>query len=437
MNIRWTAPATPWWMASLTFLLLGCGESAPPAERGVPSDDMVVFDNGTWRVSTLADAMGSSDFELILDGAALGRSTRINIEHVDGAACRLEMNGLLRCKVGASLPFGQGLTLGPTLTGSSASFAGDALFGTPQLTRIAVDTSGLDPSGTGTLLWAVEADALAGALPMAERLTNHVMSLTWTLTMSPPGNSQLEVSIVGDFSFVETLTLEPSAVDAAEAFRVVNLRSMFLDELTHDVDQAVFNRDGDSPLVLDLEDAPMEELLPDSPIALATSLGEIQLRHVDDIGEPNGDTPSVSIRNLVVTGDIFDADAFARLRITPSSDPAVDNVELFVAHAMSRSTFDGGDSAGIAFDVVISSNPITFADGAVIGPSFSADIQPIFVNNCALSGCHAPPAPQRGLDLSEGNAYAEIVNIDAEQVVLKRIAPGTPDDSYLIRKLEG
>lgn len=424
-----------WLLAVLSMVLVGCGESG--ALPQAPVEGTVIFDNGTWRVSSSTDAVAATDFELAVDGTAADRSTAIRIDHGQGAACRLNVEGVLRCKAGEpSLPFGQGIILGPTLVARSASFPSDALFSAPEITRVNVDSSGLDASGAGSLILDVQADPLIGALPAAERRTNDVMALAWTLSLTPNG-SNLAVSVDTRFSFIESVTLTQSAVDAAEAFRVSSLRSMFLDTVTHDVDEAAFNRDGDSRLVIDLADAPVDTLLPATPVPLATTLGEVQLRQTDDTGMPNGDTPWVALRNLAAVGDIFAADAFPRLRVNASTDVSGDNVELFVTQATTRTTFDAGDSGSIAFDVLVGHGPIPFADGSTSGPSFSADIQPIFTNNCALSGCHAPPAPQRGLDLSAGSAYTAIVDVDAEEVMLKRIAPGNPDDSYLIRKLEG
>src|SRR5450432_51108 len=43
--------------------------------------------------------------------------------------------------------------------------------------------------------------------------------------------------------------------------------------------------------------------------------------------------------------------------------------------------------------------------------SFAGDVQPIFTTNCAKSGCHSSNAPMQGQDLSEGNAYANIVGV--------------------------
>lgn len=70
-------------------------------------------------------------------------------------------------------------------------------------------------------------------------------------------------------------------------------------------------------------------------------------------------------------------------------------------------------------------------------PSFANHIQPIFTNNCALGGCHNNTA-QAGLNLSQGSAYGEIVDVNSSQVPsLKRVFPGDATISYLVMKIEG
>jgi hypothetical protein len=69
--------------------------------------------------------------------------------------------------------------------------------------------------------------------------------------------------------------------------------------------------------------------------------------------------------------------------------------------------------------------------------SFASQVQPIFTQNCALSGCHTGSGAQAGLNLSAGQAYGEIVNQSAPGFPgATYVIPGNPDDSYLIRKLE-
>jgi hypothetical protein len=66
------------------------------------------------------------------------------------------------------------------------------------------------------------------------------------------------------------------------------------------------------------------------------------------------------------------------------------------------------------------------------------NVQNIFTNNCAFSGCHAGSSPEEGMNLSQNLAYADIVNvISSQQPGLKRVDPGQPDNSYLVKKIQG
>lgn len=84
-----------------------------------------------------------------------------------------------------------------------------------------------------------------------------------------------------------------------------------------------------------------------------------------------------------------------------------------------------------------SKNPATPPPTIKDDPSFAADIQPIFTAHCALSGCHNATA-RAGMNLSEGNAYSNIVNIASSQDnTKKRVLPDDAENSYLVMKIEG
>ncbi len=73
-----------------------------------------------------------------------------------------------------------------------------------------------------------------------------------------------------------------------------------------------------------------------------------------------------------------------------------------------------------------------------IDPTLSSIQANIFDLNCTFSGCHGGAAPQLGQDLSAGQARASIVNVSSvEMPNLFRVAPGDPDNSYLVWKIEG
>ncbi len=70
-------------------------------------------------------------------------------------------------------------------------------------------------------------------------------------------------------------------------------------------------------------------------------------------------------------------------------------------------------------------------------PSFAADIQSIFNNNCVSSGCHNAGA-SGGLVLLQGQSYANLVNVASTQEPGKtRVIPNDSPNSYIVIKLEG
>ena len=67
--------------------------------------------------------------------------------------------------------------------------------------------------------------------------------------------------------------------------------------------------------------------------------------------------------------------------------------------------------------------------------SLSADIQPIFNASCVV--CHQGNPAAGGMNLESGQAYGNIVNKKSSESALMRVTPGSPENSYLVRKLEG
>jgi hypothetical protein len=60
----------------------------------------------------------------------------------------------------------------------------------------------------------------------------------------------------------------------------------------------------------------------------------------------------------------------------------------------------------------------------------------IFTPVC--TGCHVGAAAPRGLRLDAGNSFALLVNVPSSEVPsVLRVAPGNPDASYLVQKIEG
>ena len=67
---------------------------------------------------------------------------------------------------------------------------------------------------------------------------------------------------------------------------------------------------------------------------------------------------------------------------------------------------------------------------------YSTQVQPIFTSNCTGGNCHDANEPARGLDLTEGVSYGNIVNVASDQRPSEvRVKPESPNESYLYRKL--
>ncbi len=73
----------------------------------------------------------------------------------------------------------------------------------------------------------------------------------------------------------------------------------------------------------------------------------------------------------------------------------------------------------------------------VQAPDFDSIQVAIFSQTCA-PGCHEGSNPAGGMNLSEGEAYDNIVEVRSRQAPeYFRVEPNNPDSSYIIMKLEG
>lgn len=97
-------------------------------------------------------------------------------------------------------------------------------------------------------------------------------------------------------------------------------------------------------------------------------------------------------------------------------------ITLFVASC------SGGDGSSL---------PPRLPPGA-LGPNFSAIQTNIFAPNCATTGCHLGAGAPQGLRLDDANSFGMLVGVaSTQESSILRVAPGDPDNSYLIQKLEG
>lgn len=75
-------------------------------------------------------------------------------------------------------------------------------------------------------------------------------------------------------------------------------------------------------------------------------------------------------------------------------------------------------------------------DLLIDNPSFVSDIAPVFEARCATGGCHSMATQQGELVLHPQVAYDAIVDVDSRgQPGMPLVAPGDPDDSWLLRMI--
>jgi len=95
-------------------------------------------------------------------------------------------------------------------------------------------------------------------------------------------------------------------------------------------------------------------------------------------------------------------------------------------------TFTATDSRGLS-----DPTPATLEVTVVAATATLTQVQAVvFSPSCAIPFCHSGASPQQGMNLSSGQSYSNTVNVPSnEQPALDRIEPGSPEQSYLWRKV--
>jgi len=135
-------------------------------------------------------------------------------------------------------------------------------------------------------------------------------------------------------------------------------------------------------------------------------------------------------------GDVSTIEAALNVFIDPIASllgPTSTTTTTTVVSTSTTSSRPGGGPT-----TTIAGGPPTSTTTLPLPISFSADVQPIFTQNCALSGCHAGPSPKEDLDLTAGQSFSHLVDVASHQCAqFKRVEPGAPGASYIIFKLLG
>jgi hypothetical protein len=322
------------------------------------------FDNGEWVIAK-GDGAGipEAPFEVRVDGAPIGVTRLLAFANRVRKSSRfpqvlvISSSGYLRVKSGAdpeqSLPFGQSLVLGPAIFGTSTPFSNSTLFFNPQLQRIDIDTRRLHRDGSGKLL--IKVVARDRGLPATSTNTNQIMDLTWTIALSEPTAKRTRLRVDGRFRFTERVTPDPIRTAEFQSFRLLQISSMFIDSARHDVDAFRYRKNGGAVEVR-YSPAQANSLLPASPTPLATHALIIDSIHSDDVGLPNGNTPSYRIRMERSTGPLS-GPLTPRAFFNDSQDLNDDNLGLWI-HRQPAAAIPVGARGEIKFSLSATADPL-------------------------------------------------------------------------------
>lgn len=119
---------------------------------------------------------------------------------------------------------------------------------------------------------------------------------------------------------------------------------------------------------------------------------------------------------------------------TSSASGATSSASASAGSDGGSTTTTGPDTTSTSNDPTNASGPVTSdTSGAPADCDFPTTIEPLF----AGCSCHNGGMPPKGLVLSPGTAYANLVNVDsAEQPGTPRVKPGDPTGSWLVTKLQ-
>ncbi len=262
----------------------------------------MVFNNGVWAIQKLRSTIPEDPFEVLVDGKSMGTTKLLAIARRVPNTDRfpqvlvLYASGYLRLKAGADptppLPFGQSLVLGPAIWGTATSLPNTTLFFHPQLQRVAIDTSSVNRGGTNRLL--IQMTGANSKLSPDSTTINRIMNLAWTLTLAEPTDRATVLDVAGTFEFMDDVMPDRAKTAEAQSVRLLQISTMFIDRLQHDVDALRFrNAEGVVTLCYDPDLANV--LLPVTPSALDPATRMFDSLHTDAVGEPNGNTPSYRI----------------------------------------------------------------------------------------------------------------------------------------------
>jgi len=133
-----------------------------------------------------------------------------------------------------------------------------------------------------------------------------------------------------------------------------------------------------------------------------------------------------------LTGVAMPDDTY-RVRLLGSGASVVLDIDANALDGEFGGTFPSGDGTeGGDFEATFT---VTTPPSGVTLAAIQASV---FTPTCAVSGCHAGATPAAGMSLEDGQTFNNVVNVASVGMpTLDRVEPGEPDNSFLVRRIEG
>jgi hypothetical protein len=321
-----------------------------------------IFNNSEWIIQKSNANIPESPYNISIDGIDYGSAKMTVFYNRVGRTTKypqvfvLYSSGYVRIKAGADpalpLPFGQSIVLGPALFGTSDSFATSTLFFNPQIQQVSIDTSHLDSNGAGKLKITMSAND--ENLAATSTKTNQLMNIKWDVFLNEPFEELTEVEIVNDFTLTENVNIDSDRTNEFQSFRLLQISSMYLDEQSHEIDAFQYN--GSSGFLrVDYDPSLFDTLLPKIPGALDINW-TFESLHSDDVGIPNGNTPSYRIVLTDIKGPTA-GPITPRAFISQTDNPSNDNLGVWLHQSPSTMSLSTGTRGSIQYTVFVTTDP--------------------------------------------------------------------------------
>jgi len=192
------------------------------------------------------------------------------------------------------------------------------------------------------------------------RTTNQIMELAWLLTLEEPHELATTLHVAGTFEFTEDVIPDPVQTKTFESVRLLQISTMFIDPVRHDVDTLRLHA-GNDIVTLSYDSSLANLLLPVTPSLLNPTMPMFDSIHADDAGRPNGNTPSYRIRINSITGPTA-GPIVVRAFFNSSQNRRHDNMGLW-AFQQAPASIKKGTTGSIDYTVIAGVN--THSLGAI------------------------------------------------------------------------